>query len=356
LLLGQAVILLQRRWHWWRFTLAALAGIAVALAVTGPQEALRRHVFVPQHFWQYVALHFGFGPPGTEITVGQFLWDLVATQVWLAVPVGLLAASLSVWNVERAAGGAEWSPFVRRRQRIDQRTHDRRTARLLARPRDNRLGAPALGIALDGDLRTWRQGRYVVPPAQLRGKAMAVVGAPGAGKTITLLRLAYLAGVSGRKVCFVDCKGTDPTLVGALIAAYRLGNPTARIGCWPQTAMDMWRGTPAQVQSRLLAVEQFTEPFYQRVASAGLRLALTAPDMPPVEGSDELLRRLDVDELAALGKAGRCSSRTSRPSATTSPAQGSGMPTSSPPSVAPSTAATGATRTSTWPCSPSPPC
>ena len=53
-------------------------------------------------------------------------------------------------------------------------------------------------------------------------------------------------------------------------------------------------------QSRLLAVEQFTEPFYQRVASAGLRLALTAPDMPPVEGSDELLRRLDVDELAAL--------------------------------------------------------
>ena len=62
----------------------------------------------------------------------------------------------------------------------------------------------------------------------------------------------------------------------------------------------MWRGSPVQVASRLLAVEQFTEPFYQRVASAGLRLALTAPDMPPVDGSDELLRRLDVDELAAL--------------------------------------------------------
>jgi hypothetical protein len=88
--------------------------------------------------------------------------------------------------------------------------------------------------------------------------------------------------------------------VGALVAAYRLGNPTARIGCWPQQAMDMWRGTPAQVQSRLLAVEQLTEPFYQRVASAALRLALTAPDVPPVDGSDELLRRLDVDELAAL--------------------------------------------------------
>jgi hypothetical protein len=162
-LLGQAVILLQRRWHWWRFTLASLAWIALVLAVTGPEEALRRHIFVPQHFWQYVALHLGFGPPGTRITVGQFLWDLVATQVWLAIPVGLLAASLSVWNAERAAGGAEWSPFVRRRQRIDQRARDRRTTRLLAKPRDHKLTAPALGVALDGDLRSWRQGRYVVP-------------------------------------------------------------------------------------------------------------------------------------------------------------------------------------------------
>jgi hypothetical protein len=299
-LLGQAAILLQRRWHWWRFTLAALAWIGLVLAVTGPEEALHRHVFVAQHFWKYVALHFGFGPPGTRITVGQFLWDLLVTQVWLAVPVGLLAASLSVWNAERAAGGAEWSPFVRRRRAINQRALDRRTARLVTRPRDHKLASPALGIALDGDLASWRQGRYVVPPAQLRGKAMAVVGAPGAGKTITLLRLAYLAGLLGRKVCFVDCKGTDPTLVPALIAAYRLGNPDARIGCWPDTAMDMWRGTPAQVQSRLLAVEQFSELFYKRVASAGLRLALSAPDMPPVDGSDELLRRLDADELAAL--------------------------------------------------------
>jgi hypothetical protein len=299
-LAGQAVILLQRRWHWWRFTLASLVGVGVVLAVTGPQEALHRHIFVPQHFWQYVALHFGFGPPGTRITVGQFLWDLVTTQVWLAVPVGLLTASLSVWNAERAAGGAEWSPLVRRRRRVDQRTRDRKTARLVARSTVQGSGPPALGIGLGGDLSAWRQGRYVIPPVQLRGKGMAVVGAPGAGKTVTLLRLAYLAGLVGRKVCFVDCKGTDPTLMSALIAAYRLGNPTARVGCWPQQAMDMWRGSPVQVASRLLAVEQFTEPFYQRVASAGLRLALTAPDMPPVQGSDELLRRLDVDELAAL--------------------------------------------------------
>jgi hypothetical protein len=95
---GQAVILLQRRWHWWRFSLAAL--------------------------------HFGFGPPGTRITVGKFLWDLIATQVWLAAPIGLLAASLSVWNAKR--------------------------------PRDHKLATPALGIALDGDLRCWPPAEGVV--------------------------------------------------------------------------------------------------------------------------------------------------------------------------------------------------
>jgi hypothetical protein len=232
---------------------------------------LRRHIFVPQHFWQYVALHFGFGPPGTEISVGQFLWDLLATQVWLAVP-----------------------------------------------------------------------------PMQLRGKAMAVVGAPGAGKTVTLLRLAYLAARAGRKVCFADCKGTDPTLVPGLIAAYRLGNPAARIGCWPEQAMDMWRGTQAQVQSRLLAIEQFTEPLYQRVASAGLRLALTAPDMPPVEGSDELLRRLDVDELAALWEGRPLQLKDIEAIATTCPAPACAMPTSLPPWPPPSPGPLGSGRWS-WP-------
>jgi hypothetical protein len=299
-LAGQLLILAQKRWHWHRFALAALAYLAYVLAVIGPGPALRRHFYVHQHFWQYAALMLGFGPPGTKLSVWQLLHDAIVTQLWLGVPVGILAAALAVYFAEHAAGGAEWNPLVRRRVLVDQRAQQRKVAKLLARPRDHKLDAPVLGIALDGDLPSWVRGRYVVPPAHLRGKAMAIVGAPGAGKTVTTLRLAYVAGRMGRKVCFADCKGTDPTLVPALVNAYRLGNPTARIGRWPATAMDMWRGTPSQVQSRLLAVEVFSEPFYQRVASAGLRLALTAPGMPPVDGSDELLRRLDADELAAL--------------------------------------------------------
>ncbi len=121
--------------------------------------------------------------------------------------------------------------------------------------------------------------------------------------------------------------------------------------------MDMWRGTPAQVQSRLLAVEQFTEPFYQRVASAGLRLALTAPDMPPVDGSDELLRRLDVDELAALWEGRPLQLKDIE-------AIGDHLPGARLRYADFFAALAGAfdrgplvaTRTSTWPSSPSPPC
>jgi hypothetical protein len=240
-LVGQLVILVQKRWHWHRFALAALAYLAYVLAVIGPEQVLRRHFYVHQHFWQYLALLLGFGPEGTTLSIGQLAHDVVMTQLWLGLPVGLLAAALAVYFAEHAAGNAEWSPLLRRRALVDQRARDRKTARLLAKPRDHKLSMPALGIALDGDLPNWVQGRYVIPPEHLRGKAMAIVGAPGAGKTITTLRLAYLAGLLGRKVCFVDCKGTDPTLAPALINAYRLGNPAARVGRWPQLAMDMCR-------------------------------------------------------------------------------------------------------------------
>src|SRR4029453_17979803 len=98
----------------------------------GPQAAIVRHFFIPAHFWEYVALALGFGPDGSRVTLGGFLRDLVLTQVWLAAPVGRLAASLAVSAAERAAAGAEWAPSARRRQVVQQRARDRRVARLIA--------------------------------------------------------------------------------------------------------------------------------------------------------------------------------------------------------------------------------
>lgn len=289
----------QLRWQWQRFALVAAAALVTVVAVLGPAEAARLHFHVPAHFWEYAALYLGFGPDPTPSPFLLF-GDLLATQAWLGIPLGVLAGAITIGVQERAAGGAEWHPLVQRRKLVDQRATERRVTRLLAHPDEDRPGGPPLGVAIEGDLAAWRDGNYAILPPGLRGKGMAVIGAPGSGKTVTLLRLAYIAGVMGRKVAFADCKGTDPNLVPQLIAAYLLGRPDARIGLWPAAPMDMWRGTPPQIVSRLLAVETFTEPWYQRVASATLRLALTAPDLPPVRSSEELLARLDADELRQL--------------------------------------------------------
>jgi hypothetical protein len=62
-LVGQLVILAQKRWHWHRFALGALGYIGYVLLVLGPGPALERHFYVHRHFWQLVALMLGFGRP-----------------------------------------------------------------------------------------------------------------------------------------------------------------------------------------------------------------------------------------------------------------------------------------------------
>jgi hypothetical protein len=46
-LVGQLLILVQKRWHWHRFAVAALIHLAYVLVVIGPEAALRRHFYVP---------------------------------------------------------------------------------------------------------------------------------------------------------------------------------------------------------------------------------------------------------------------------------------------------------------------
>src|SRR4029453_13645521 len=123
-LVAQVVIARQTRWHWHRVALAAVAGITGVLLVSRPVAGVGRHFWIAQHFWQYLSLYLGFGPKGSRIGIGDFLRDLLVTQVWLAVPVGVLAAAVTLYVAERAAGGAEWDPHVQRRQLVDQRARD----------------------------------------------------------------------------------------------------------------------------------------------------------------------------------------------------------------------------------------
>jgi single-stranded DNA-binding protein len=65
--------------------------------------------------------------------------------------------------------------------------------------------------------------------------------------------------------------------------------------------MDGWRGTPAALHNRLMAMLGWSEPYYKDVASLLLRLALEAPgEDGPIGSSQQLLARMDPELLVRV--------------------------------------------------------
>jgi hypothetical protein len=143
----------------------------------------------------------------------------------------------------------------------------------------------------------------VVIPEREQRLAMAVLGIPGSGKTVTLLRRVWIAARAGMRVVFLDCKGTDPGLAWQVTCAYRLANPGAIVGFWPTQPLDCWRGDGMAIANRLLAVEDWASEggglYYRRMATLAIQLACTPPSGPP-RNSGDVLRRLDHKKLQQL--------------------------------------------------------
>jgi hypothetical protein len=304
-LITRSAIVRQVRVAWWAVFGAAAALLAVEVAVfeatgNGLADLLRLHV----HPW-WLLLH-GYG-------IGSLLtWPLtiLACQAPLAIPTGTMAGALSVARGERLAAGAEWSPYSQRQALVAEVHAVRQVARATRRHHEptNPALAPALGIAYPGgDLYPWlrKRGRIteVVIPAREQRLAMAVLGIPGSGKTVTLLRRVWIAAQAGMRVVFVDCKGTDPGLAWQVTCAYRLANPGAVVGFWPTQPLDCWRGDGMAIANRLLAVEEWATEggglYYRRMATLAIQLACTPPSGPP-RSSHDFLRRLDLKKLQAL--------------------------------------------------------
>jgi hypothetical protein len=166
---------------------------------------------------------------------------------------------------------------------------------------DDHFGPVALGVQIDGDL-GWADKRgLVVVPRSMQGRSRLIVGTSGMGKTVDAEREAFIAARQGRKFFLVDGKGTDPGFVERALAGYLWGNPHARIALWPELPMDGWRGSPAAIHNRLLAMLGWSEPYYKDVASLLLRLALNAPgDDGSVRSSSQLMARMDPELLVRL--------------------------------------------------------
>ncbi len=275
-------------WRWWKAALAALAALVLVIVVQGgPGPALAHH------FSGYLWILRQFGHPVIHLPFpGALIWP----QVPLSIPLGALAAALNV------AGRRQ--PFHPAEVRRQQREHRRHLARAITRAgnvSDDHDGQPALGAALDGDLGLAARDGLVYLPGWISRRSRLLLGTSGMGKSVDVEREAFLSARAGRKFVLIDGKGTDPGFAERALAGYLAGNPHARVGLWPELPMDGWRGTPAAVHNRLMAMLGWSEPYYKDIASLLLRLALTAPTQDgPVRSSGQLLRLLDPEVLARL--------------------------------------------------------
>ena len=300
-LLGQAVILLQRRWHWWRFTLAALrldrrgagrdrpgAGPAPAclrapalLAVRRP--ALRLRATRNPHHRQPVPL----GPgrhPGVAGRPGR--------------AAGRLAVGVECRAGRRRGRVEPLRPPPPAHRPAHPRPQDRPAAGQAARPQAGRPGArdrlgrrpgqlapgplrrPARAAAGQGHGRgrrpRRRQDRHPAPP-RLPGRR---AGSQGVLRRLQGHRPHPGPGPDRR------LPARQPRRPGGLLAGHRHGH-VARLARsrWPAGC---WRSSSSPSRS----------------TSGSPPPASAWPSPPPTcrrwRVSDELLRRLDVDELAAL--------------------------------------------------------
>ncbi|MGH2496586.1 MAG: hypothetical protein ACRDIV_17950 [Ktedonobacteraceae bacterium] len=159
-----------------------------------------------------------------------------------------------------------------------------------------------LGTFLGGDLSEWLRGGQLCIPLEEMWRHGTVVGEPGFGKTMTLLRLAMMAALYGMQVIFLDLKGSKKTAAQFLAAMQLIG--VRRLAAYPQQAYDGWRGDATALYNRLMAmIDPGTHPHYRRITSALVSLAVNAPGGPPRSGQ-EFLARLD-ERWLTIAYAGR---------------------------------------------------
>jgi hypothetical protein len=114
-----------------------------------------------------------------------------------------------------------------------------------------------------------------------------VLGASGAGKSTTLLRILTERIRGGHPVVAIDLKGS-PGFARELLDAADTGGRRFRV--WTPDGPERWNplahGNATELKDKLIATERFTEPHYRRAAERYVQLALQvleqlAPDRPP---------------------------------------------------------------------------
>jgi conjugal transfer pilus assembly protein TraD len=181
---------------------------------------------------------------------------------------------------------------------VGRRSRTRAAARAAAGAAAER-GAVTLG--------TDSTGRLVVLSEHALSAHGLILGASGAGKSTTLLRILASRIHDGCPVVAIDLKGSPGFAAELRGAAAAAGRPFA---CWTPDGGASWNplrsGNPTELKDKLIATEHFTEPHYQRAAERYVQAALRVLiALAPVRGEPTLqgvVEALDPQRLLALAR------------------------------------------------------
>jgi Cdc6-like AAA superfamily ATPase len=273
------------------FVLAVVGlGLTVLLwsRITGQMEAALAAVRRAGGFWE---------DPGRALKAA---WPHV--RAWWAMALGLAPAVAFAVELFRPRSVEELRDREQRRTERLRNRRERRARRAAGIRRPERKPAGfELGRHLEGDrLLPTSRGRVTMPLAQLE-KTVLVIGAPGSGKTETVLRLAQGVATSSDWCVFViDAKGdrhTQQRFAGLMRHAGR------RPCLFPDRPYDGWRGSPREIAGRLVQLIDWADEgggtYYRDLSVNLVRAACNAPSGPP-RSSHDLLRRLDRNTLTDL--------------------------------------------------------
>jgi hypothetical protein len=242
------------RW-WWLAITGAMSALGIALTL-GPDLAAANYAGA-------------YREAATDLTGAGGLrglrWEYLAGML---LPVSLPLSLLT------AAAGLLYTSLRRPAWRDDEpRVSARRRARAQgAIQRAPRVGDNGWVMGVDVDT-----ARVIAISDDALGAHALVCGASRAGKSVLVEELARAAIATGHGWVHVDLKG-DPDVITALRAeAARWGRS---FSCFSLSGGDAWNplahGDPSELKDKLIGLECWTEPHYQRAAERYLQLVFRA--------------------------------------------------------------------------------